>query len=179
MKGIVFNVLSDMVTESFGLEIWDKLIEKSKPESGAIYTSAQVYPDEELVSYLTELSKITDTDAADLFRVFGKYMMHKFKVMHPKFLNNHTAKTFLASVHNVIHVEVKKLHPDTLLPTFEFEDNSSDTLTMIYSSKRKLCYLAEGLVEGVGEVFDESIDIQQTECMHDGAEKCRLELRFG
>jgi predicted hydrocarbon binding protein len=39
--------------------------------------------------------------------------------------------------------------------------------------------LAEGLVEGVGEVFDESIDIQQTECMHDGAEKCRLELRFG
>ena len=88
MKGIVFNVLSDMVTESFGLEIWDQLIEKSKPESGAIYTSAQVYPDEELVSYLTELSKITDTDAADLFRVFGKYMMHKFKVMHPKFLNN-------------------------------------------------------------------------------------------
>jgi predicted hydrocarbon binding protein len=179
MKGIVFNVFSDMVTESFGLEIWDQLIEKAKPESQAIYTSAQVYPDEELVAYVNELSKITGADASDLIRVFGKYMMHKFKVMHPTFLQNHTAKTFLASVHNVIHVEVKKLHPDTLLPTFEFEDNSSDTLTMIYSSERKLCYLAEGLIEGVGEVFDESIDIQQTACMHDGAEKCRLELRFG
>ncbi len=179
MKGIVFNVFNDLVTESFGWETWDRLIENTKPASDAVYTSAQVYPDEELVAYVTELSKITGTAAPDLIRAFGKYMMHKFKGMHPEFLEDQTAKSFLASVHNVIHVEVKKLHPDTLLPTFEYEDTSPDTLTMIYCSERKLCHLAEGLIQGVSEVFEEKIVTEHPQCMHDGAEKCRLELRFG
>lgn len=179
MKGIVFNVFSDLVTDSFGWEIWDQLIENTKPASQAIYTSADIYPDDELISYVTELSKITGTAAPDLVRAFGKYMMHKFKTMHPEFLDGHNAKSFLASVHNVIHVEVKKLHPDSLLPKFEYEDESDDTLTMLYSSERKLCHLAEGLVQGVGEVFNEAIAIEHPECMHDGAEKCRVELCFG
>ena len=179
MKGIVFNIFSDLVTDNFGLETWDQLIERTNPESEAIYTSAQVYPDEELVAYVTELSKITGTSAPELIRAFGKYMMHKFKSIHPEFLEGQDAKSFLASVHDVIHVEVKKLHPDSLLPAFEYEDTSADVLTMIYSSERKLCALAEGLIDGVSEVFGQQIEINHPQCMHDGADSCRLELRFG
>jgi len=178
MKGIVFNVFNDLVTDTFGWKIWDQLIEQTQPESKAIYTSGQVYADEELISYVTALSSITGTSAPDLVRAFGKYMMHKFKVMHPEFLEGHSAKSFLSSVHNVIHVEVKKLHPDSLLPTFEYDDTGADTLTMMYTSHRKLCHLAEGLVEGVGEVFSKNIEIAHPQCMHDGAPKCHLELRF-
>ncbi|MFK7885358.1 MAG: heme NO-binding domain-containing protein [Gammaproteobacteria bacterium] len=179
MKGIVFNIFSDLVTDKFGWEMWDQLIEKTQPESEAAYTSAQVYPDGELIAYVTELSNMTGAPAADLIRVFGQYMMHKFKKMHPEFMEGQSAKSFLASVHDVIHVEVKKLHQDTILPTFEYEDNSGDTLTMIYTSERKLCHLAEGLVNGVSEIFEETIAIEHPQCMHDGAENCRLELRFG
>jgi hypothetical protein len=167
------------VTESFGWETWDQLIENTKPASEAIYTSAQGYPDEELMAYVNQLPKITGTAAPDLIRAFGKYLMHKFKVMHPEFLDGHGAKSFLASVHAVIHVEIRKLHPDTLLPKFEYEDNGPDNLTMIYSAHRKLCHLAEGLIQGVGELFKELIAIQHPECMHEDAAKCRLELHFG
>ena len=179
MKGIVFNIFNDLVTDNFGLEIWDQLIERTNPGSQAIYTSAQVYPDEELVAYVTELSSITGASATELVKTFGKYMMHKFKSIHPEFIEGQDAKSFLASVHDVIHVEVKKLHPDSLLPTFEYEDPSDEALTMIYSSERKLCALAEGLIEGVSEVFDQPIHVDHPQCMHDGAESCRLELRFG
>ena len=179
MKGIVFNIFSDLVTDNFGLETWDALIERTNPGSQAVYTSGEVYPDEELVAYVTELSAITGAAAPQLIKTFGKYMMHKFKGMHPEFLDGHSAKSFLESVHGVIHVEVKKLHPDSLLPTFEYESSGDDNLTMIYSSPRKLCALAEGLVEGVGQVFDESIELRHPECMHEGADRCRLELKFG
>jgi len=179
MKGVVFNIFSDLVTDTFGWEVWDQLIENTQPASEAIYTSAEVYPDEELVAYVMALSEITGTDAPDLIRAFGKYMMHKFKVIHPEFLDGQTAKSFLASVHDVIHVEVKKLHPDSLLPTFEYEDTDEHSLTMIYSSERKLCHLAEGLIEGVSEIFGQPISLQHPVCMHQGAEHCRLELRFG
>ena len=179
MKGVVFNIFSDLVTDTFGWEVWDQLIESTQPASDAIYTSAEVYPDEELVAYVTALSNITGTEAPDLIRAFGKYMMHKFKGIHPEFLDGQTAKSFLASVHDVIHVEVKKLHPDSLLPTFEYEDTGENSLTMIYSSERKLCHLAEGLVQGVSEVFGQPISIRHPVCMHDGADHCRLELSFG
>ncbi|MEO1037655.1 MAG: heme NO-binding domain-containing protein [Pseudomonadota bacterium] len=179
MKGIVFNIFNDLVTDNFGYETWDTLIDRTGPASDAVYTSAGVYPDEELVAYVTELSKITGASAAELIRTFGKYMMHKFKSIHPEFLEKHTAKTFLESVHDVIHVEVKKLHPDSLLPTFEYESSAEDRLTMIYSSPRKLCYLAEGLIFGVSEVFGEAIELEHPQCMHEGASSCRLELRFG
>lgn len=178
MKGIVFNIFSDLVTESFGWETWDQLIERTQPGSEAIYTSGDVYPDEELMAYVTELSKITRASQPELVRAFGKYMMHKFKSIHPEFLEGQDAKSFLASVHDVIHVEVKKLHPDSLLPTFEYEDPAADELVMIYSSERKLCALAEGLIDGVAEVFGQEITIQHPQCMHEGGESCRLELRF-
>lgn len=179
MKGMVFNIFSDMVTEGFGLETWDQLIDQTDPASNAIYTSADVYPDEELVGYVTALAEITGAEVSELIRAFGIYMMHKFKKMHPEFMVDHTARTFLESVHEVIHVEVKKLHPDTLLPKFEYESAGEDQLTMIYSSERKLCHLAEGLIAGAAEIFGEPVSMHQSQCMHAGAQTCRLELTFG
>lgn len=179
MKGIVFNIFSDLVTDNYGLETWDQLIERTNPNSNAIYTSADVYADEELIAYVTELSAITGAAAPDLIRTFGTYMMHRFKTIHPEFLEDHSAKTFLESVHDVIHVEVKKLHPDTLLPSFEYRSTGDKQLTMIYSSPRKLCFLAEGLIAGAGELFSETIELHHSQCMHDGADACHLELTFG
>lgn len=179
MKGIVYNIFSDLVTDTFGLDTWDDLVERTHPPSDAIYTSADIYPDEELVNYVKELSSITGTAAPDLIRTFGKYMMNRFNTMHPEFMENHTAKSFLESVHDVIHVEVKKLHPDTLLPDFEYESSGDDQLTMIYSSPRKLCHLAEGLITGAGDLFGQTIEINHAQCMHKGAGSCRLELNFG
>ncbi len=178
MKGIVFNIFADLVTDNFGMEVWDSLIQETSPASGAVYTSGEVYPDGELIAYVTALSGITGAAPADLVRTFGTYTMHKFYKLHPEFMAEHTAKSFLQSVHDVVHVEVKKLHPDTLLPEFAYESTGDKQLTMLYCSPRKLCHLAEGLIVGTGEIFDEQIDLVHAECMHQGAAQCRLELDF-
>ena len=49
---------------------------------------------------------------------------------------------------------------------------------MIYRSQRKLCALAEGLIEGAAEQFGETVTIRHPQCMHRGDEHCRLELTF-
>lgn len=179
MKGMVFNIFTEMIEEKFGFDMLDQLIENTKPQSAGIYTSGETYPDEEIIAYVGELSRLTDIQVSDLVTAFGQYMMQQFSKSHPQFLEGKTAKEFLLDVHDTIHVEVKKLHPDVITPHFTYEEPAPDKLIMYYSSPRKLCHLAEGLIAGVAEVFNTSIRQQQTQCMHSGDEHCRFELEFG
>lgn len=179
MKGIVFNMLSDLVEDRFGMDVWDDLIEATAPASRGIYTSVELYPDEELLAYVGAISKHTGAAPADVVRMFGDYMLGRFADIHPEFFEGHTIKSFLKSVHDVIHVEVEKLHPDVVLPSFTYEDPADDALIMNYHSPRELCHLAEGLIKGCGRHFDVPVALQHEVCMHDGADHCVLSLRFG
>lgn len=179
MKGIVFNMLNDLVEANFGMDVWDDLIESTSPSSEGIYTSVEVYPDEELLAYVAAISKHTGAPEEEVVRMFGNYMLGRFAEMHPEFFSGHTAKSFLKSVHDVIHVEVRKLHPDVVLPEFTYEDSVDNALEMHYHSPRKLCHLAEGLIGGTAKQFDVEIAIKHDVCMHDGADHCVLSLSFG
>ncbi len=178
MKGVVFNLLNEMVEEQFGIDVWDDLIDTTAPASDGIYTSVEVYPDEELFAYAAAIAELTGTEVAAVVRLFGNYMLDRFADIHPEFFKGHTVKSFLMSVHDVIHVEVRKLHPDVVLPNFTYEDPGEDQLVMHYVSPRKLCHLAEGLIEGSGRHFGVDVVQGHEVCMHDGADHCVLHLEF-
>lgn len=178
MKGMVFNLLNELVENEFGFETWDAVLEKANPKSEGIYTSGAVYEDSEMVDLVTALSEELNTSVPDLLRAFGSFMIGKFAGMHPEFFQT-SAKEFLKSVHDIIHVEVRKLHDGVILPDFDYEDPGLQGLVMLYSSPRKMCHLAEGLIQGTSKHFETPIIIAHTACMHDGQDHCRLELEFG
>ncbi len=178
MKGMVFTMLGEMVEEKFGIDTWDELIDLTQPASDGVYVASALYPDEELLAYVQAMSSKLDTPANDLVFAFGEYMLGRFSGIHPEFFDNHSLKSFLKSVHDVIHVEVKKLHPDALLPKFDYIDEAPNRLVMLYRSPRELCALAEGLIDGASKHFDTNYDLQHPVCMHKGADHCRLELEF-
>ena len=120
MKGMVFTMLSEMVEEQFGADAWDDLIDATNPQSQGIYVATDLYPDEELVAYVAAMSETLAVPADQLVRAFGNYLLGRFATIHPAFFADHNLKSFLKSVHDVIHVEVKKLHPDAVLPHFDY-----------------------------------------------------------
>ncbi|MEM7081894.1 MAG: heme NO-binding domain-containing protein [Pseudomonadota bacterium] len=178
MKGMVFTMLSEMIEERFGYETWDELIEQTEPDSEGIYVASAVYPHEELIAYVGAISEKTSLSPTKIVFNFGHYMLGRFADIHPEYFHNHTLKSFIQSVHDVIHVEVKKLHPDAVLPHFDYVDESADTLTVLYRSPRQLCALAEGLISGASEHFGTPVQFHHPVCMHDGADHCRIELTF-
>lgn len=176
MKGIVFNLLSEMVEENFGIEVWDALLQETGLDG--VYVSTESYPDEDVFALVGAASEKSGIPANDLVKAFGKYMFPHFFQQNPEFfLPDMTLKEFLLSVDRVIHVEVRKLHPDASLPQFEYEDEHDKELTMMYSSPRKLCMLAEGLIDGAAVHFGTEYTLSHNECMHDGADACRLHLK--
>ncbi len=175
MKGVIFAFLADMVEDKFGLEAWDSILHETNLDG--IYVSADTYDDEQLFRLVEAASAKTGIDADDLIRSFGKYSFGKFQQMHPDFCNpNFSLKQFLLTVDNVIHVEVKKLHPDAILPSFKYDEISDNELSMFYNSPRKLCILAEGLIAGAAEFYGTEYELKHDTCMHDGADHCHLHI---
>ena len=71
-----------------------------------------------------------------------------------------TALSFLDSVENFVHVEVKKLYPDADLPRFITEHRDENHIVLIYQSEKRLESFAKGLMYSCGEYFNEPLDIK-------------------
>jgi predicted hydrocarbon binding protein len=68
------------------------------------------------------------------------------------------------------------LYPGASVPSFEYQLSSDRKLTIIYSSAKKMCALAEGLIEGAAVYYGEPIIIQQSKCMLRGDSCCHIHV---
>lgn len=170
MKGLVFREFLGMVENEFGYETVDTIIEKSKVPSNGVYTSVGTYKVEEMFALVGELSREKDIPANKLLFVFGKYIFSVFQKSAPHFFKNKSNSfDLLSDVEDTIHVEVLKLYPEAELPTFEVKQVSDTELSMLYHSKRKLSDLAEGLIAGCLEYFEEKATIKKELIKEDGS----------
>ena len=177
MKGVIFNVLEEMVIDQCGMGIWNDILETQ--QIAGIYTAGESYPDEELFSLVTCISEKTQIPAETLISAFGEFLFDRLAARYPVFIEaEETLKGFLKSVDDVIHIEVRKLYENPNLPDFECEEPTGDKLIMRYSSPRQLCILAEGLIRGASKHYKTEIELDHPVCMHDGADHCDLIVRF-
>jgi len=170
MKGIIFTEFLEMVESLFGYQTVDTLLTISDLPSKGIYTSVGTYSHQEIVSLVGNLGKMTRIPSSELLRAFGKYLFGSFTKSYPHFIEKTPdAFTLLGSIHNYIHVEVRKLYPDAELPHFSIEYPQPNILIMIYTSSRKMVDLAFGLIEGTLEFFNEEAQIDLQLLKEDGS----------
>ena len=175
MKGIVFTEFLEMVEEKFSDDMVDDIIDDADLASGGVYTSVGTYPHSEMVSLVVALSQHSGIEVPVLVKTFGQHLFGRFSVLYPRFFpEGQGAFSFLESIENHIHVEVKKLYPDAQLPTFDTRREGDNTLIMLYQSKHPFATLAEGLIEGCLAHF--SVDATVTG--HDLSEGAGTKVEF-
>lgn len=164
MKGIVFTEFAEMIHTMFGEDMYDDLIDATDPDSSGAYTSVGTYSHEELVNMVVELSNRTNIEIPKLIYTFGRHLGNTFATKFTSFFDQAgDTLSFLESIDNHIHVEVKKLYPDAELPEFTFtyasEQNPSNQLH--YVSRRGFADLAHGLIDQAAEHYQEEFDISR------------------
>ena len=87
-----------------------------------------------------------------------------------------SSRSFLGSLNEVIHPEVRKLYDGAEPPHFVMLDAPDGSLLMEYHSHRTMCILAEGLVLGAGDAFGENLSVVQLQCKRDGHDHCVLKV---
>jgi hypothetical protein len=177
MKGIIFNLLEEVVTRHHGAAVWDDLLDEAGV-AGA-YTSLGNYPDQEIEKLVAVAAQALQTPAADVLRWFGREAMPSLAQHYPSFFQVHaTARPFILSLNNVIHAEVHKLYPGAICPHFRHIDDSGPSLRLGYRSPRKFCALAHGFIEGAAAHYHEAVDVEHLKCMHNGDSECELQITF-
>jgi len=173
MKGIVMNILADMVEQQFGMSEWNEIL--SEIDAAGAYTAAVLYEDQELLDLVGVISQRQSIPVEDLIFAFGEFMFPAFYERYPELIDAEAhLLPLLASIDSVIHVEVNKLYPGAVTPVFEEEWRSDSALLLKYRSKRNLCRLAEGLISGAAKHFDTTYELEHEPCLHRGADHCGL-----
>jgi hypothetical protein len=176
MKGVVFNLLEEVVVREFGPDTWDDLLEGA--DVSGSYTSVGSYPDEEIEALVATAASTLDLSRGEVLRWFGRQAMGVLAERYQPFFAPHTtARTFILSVNSIIHPEVRKLYAGAGCPHFHFREEGG-LLLMRYDSPRRLCRLAEGFVEGAAAHYVETVEFQHLSCMEHGDEACEFRLAW-
>ena len=176
MKGVVFNLLEQLVARDFGEDTWDALLDVSG--LNGVYTSLGSYPDEHLAMLVTAASDALAIPPDDVVVWFGRNALPLFAERYPQLFGPHdSTRSFVLTLNDIIHPEVRKLYPGADVPEFDF-DVREGVVVMGYRSPRKLCSFAEGLLLGAADHYGEQLTIEQPVCMKRGDEQCVLEIAF-
>jgi predicted hydrocarbon binding protein len=177
LKGIVFNILQQVIADEHGERVWDDVLEAAG--SKGVYTAVGSYADEDLISLVGAAAGMLDTSPDDLVRDFGRKAIPHFAERYPQFFAPHAdTRSFVLTLNEVIHPEVRKLFPGADVPTFEFSLPDERTVELAYVSARRLCSFAEGLVLGAADHYGETVEMRQTSCLKRGDPRCVLVCTF-
>lgn len=177
MKGVIFQLLEEVVTREHGSDTWDLMLKEAGTDG--VYTSLGSYADAELLALVDAAAGMLAIEPNDVIRWFGRSALPLLAMRYPPFFTPHRdTRSFLLTLNDIIHTEVRKLYPGADVPVFDFDSSDPEVLRMRYRSTRRLCALAEGLIEGAAAHFRQSVAIEQPVCKLRGDGSCMLLCRF-
>ena len=178
MKGIVFDLLEQLAIRDHGEDAWDDILADAGVAGG--WTTVGTYPHEDLVALAEATGRRLGCEAGDVIRWFGREAIPVFAASYPHLFERHAGvRSFVLSLNDIIHPEVRKLYPGAQVPHFDYELDPGGTVRMAYRSERQLCALAEGLLDGTALHYAQPLAHRQVLCVHRGDDCCVFELEIG
>lgn len=147
-------------------------------QAGPRYTPSGVYPDAEAMALLADLATAAGRPLADLEVEFGEFLA-------PHLMRTATAfvepgwRTLDVIEHTeaIIHRMIRANSPGAAPPVLEVFRSAPDELQLVYSSRRKLCGLAKGIMRGLAAHFQERVSVDEQSCMLRGDAFCSFVIR--
>ena len=177
MRGLVLNLLEEVVQRERGADFWDDIVDEAAV-SGA-YTALGTYPDSDLLDLASAVARRVGTDTSAVFRHIGLQGFDILARRYPELVETHVdVRSFLSTLNQVTHPIARRLEPGVVVGDFEFETSepSLGVLELVYRSERGWCDLAEGLILGAARHFLQQVDVEQIACVHRGNDVCVIRV---
>jgi predicted hydrocarbon binding protein len=175
MHGLIFVSLRDYLSAEHGAATEQEVM-AGEPQ----YFVSEGYPDERFTRIVERACRSTGMPPEELLHEFGVFTAQKtFARLYPALFDlSESARSFLLTVETRIHEVVRVAIPDALPPELDVAELGNDGISIVYMSRRRLCPMLRGLVDGTARHYSEAVTIEEPQCMLRGDRQCTLEVRF-
>ena len=179
MYGLIHTALRDMVIEELGDHTWLEITEVSNVPSDSFLTMRS-YDDEVTLALVSAASSVLKLPVADALEAFGLYWMTTFAPKEYGALLDHTGNDPIQFLENLddLHDRISTAFTDFKPPSFRVAISSQNAATIKYVSNRKgLTPFVLGILKGLGQRFDNGIEITQIEPIAcERGEQCNITI---
>jgi len=178
MYGVIFDFLREYVTERHGGDTTWKALLAATGNPYRVYFPVKEYPDEEMVDLANGAAEMLSLPLNDVLEDFGSYVGPRLISFYKVFFTGDQWNTFdvIEIAGSRIHDTIHRHNPTRKPPDLSAQRESDDLLVVHYHSQRRLCPVVRGIIRGLGEKYGERFDIDETQCMHHGADECVMRV---
>jgi hypothetical protein len=180
MYGLVNKAVQDLVCSKFGEQTWEQIKERAGVED-EIFISMDAYPDDLTYRLVTATSETVGLSPADVLKAFGEYwVLFTAQEGYGNLLkmSGSTFKEFVLNLDNM-HAHVGMTFSALRPPSFRCTDVTDSSLCLHYHSSRQgLAPMVEGLLQGLGTMFNTEVHVQQSADRSAGADHDEFVVSF-
>ncbi|MCX5640054.1 MAG: heme NO-binding domain-containing protein [Planctomycetota bacterium] len=172
MLGMVNHALQEMVVERYGEETWAAICADAGV-SEPVFVIMRAYPDQMTFDLAAAVARRLDITLPEALHAFGHFWMVYAerqpwgKVMHSM---GATVREMLPAL-DALHARIALTFPGVNMPQFRTETLLGGGMRVEYISTRSgLAPFVHGVLEGLGAMYGEAIEVTQVESRESGAE---------
>ena len=177
MHGVIFNELRKYANARLGTGGWERLLSDADLK-GRTYLATQTYADEDVLAIVGAASGATGLEIPIVLEDFGQFIAPDLLAMFRSLVRSEWRTLDLLenteeTIHKVVRLQVRDAAP----PYLKAERVSPSHVRIHYTSPRRLCSVAKGIVRGVAEHYGDAIRMQEPQCMHRGNASCVIDVQ--
>lgn len=176
MHGSICCIVKKFVDTNHGETAWEAILDRAGL-GGLVLSPIGDYPDEAVIALLGAACELLNCDLDDLLQRLGHYAAPELisfagNMLHPDWRSFEV----LANVETLIHRTVRIQNPTAVPANIQAFRLGDDQMQVVYSSRRNLCPLARGILEGMGDYFSEDLTVREVTCTRQGHPFCTFDV---
>lgn len=178
MHGMMLAELKKYVDDRLGGDTWKTLL-KEAGIGVKIYLPTQTYDDAEVVSIITTASRLSNTPLGEILEDFGQFIVPDLVGVYGAYIRPEwKTLDLIQNTEETIHRVVRTRSPGAAPPELKVARVSPDEVSIEYTSKRKLCAIARGIVKGVAAHYREQVTVAEPQCQLRGDNLCTIKVKL-
>jgi hypothetical protein len=176
MHGLIFLQLQKFAQKQIGSQAWELLFREANLPVQS-HSPARPYADDDFFALIAAASRVLGTSVGDVVEAFGNFVAPELLRLCGRLLKPEwRTLDVVENTEPLMHAAVRVGNPGAQPPVLDVVRTSPSELRIVYTSERKLCRLAKGIISGIARHFGDTITVNDEACMHNGDPFCALHV---
>jgi len=176
MHGLILVQLQKFAIQTIGSDTWRRAL-KSADLDGTSFSASGLYDDSQAFELVVLAASTLGVSVDEVVESFGRFLSSELIRLYQRVIKpSWKTLEIIENTETFVHSAVRAGNPGATPPVLDAIRISETELHLLYSSERKLCKLATGIIKGLADHFNEIIEIQKDSCMHNGDPYCSFRL---